>query len=356
MKLLSKNIITILVFLLIVIAMIAYLFWFDYVSQQDEIVKPKNEQIARGKCLEENEVAEYEIRKEKTVGGDGIAIITVKDKKSQKEQFNFRIDILQTDHYHPIELHKCYVYAAKSFNYDYTTRRPLPDYRAEIWRYNYKGNGEKVVLLDKDTLGSLKRYEHFFSSDFRVSPSEKYIVLERGYLNKDDYALVIKDLKTKEDIFTLPSKYLQKTNSNFIGVFDMLKWSEDSRYFWGSVSDGAYVNGYFRIDTQNWKVDIFEAPDGAMGGMPLNINTGYVPIQPGQVWTGDYQLTQELKEQYRKEGKKSSLYLYNLFTKEQILLETTNEPLWFFKPRWLSNTELEYELPSGEKKIYKIEK
>ena len=42
-----------------------------------------------------------------------------------------------------------------------------------------------------------------------------------------------------------------------------------------------------------------------MGGSPLNINTGYLPIQPGQVWTGDYQLTQELKEQYKKEGKNS---------------------------------------------------
>lgn len=30
------------------------------------------------------------------------------------------------------------------------------------------------------------------------------------------------------------------------------------------------------------------------------------------------------------------------------------EPLWYFKPKWLSETELGYTLPNGEKKVYKI--
>jgi len=40
-------------------------------------------------------------------------------------------------------------------------------------------------------------------------------------------------------------------------------------------------------------------------------------------------LTEQVKQEWREQGKKSTLYLYNLFTKEQILLETTDEPLWF---------------------------
>jgi len=45
-----------------------------------------------------------------------------------------------------------------------------------------------------------------------------------------------------------------------------------------------------------------------------------------------------------------------LFTKEDRLIESTKEdPIWFYKPEWISENELEYELPSGEKKIYNIE-
>lgn len=298
-------------------------------------------------CLREDDVANYEIqKKEKEVS---VANIVILDKNNNQEKHRFQIELPIPDHYHPIEIHKCGVYATKSFNYDYANRKAMPDYRIELWRYGYNGSGASVTFLSGPISGS------GFGTDFRIDLLEKYIVLERGYLGKDDYALIIKDLKTKEDIFVLSAKDIFKQYPNIIGVFDMREWSKDGRYFWGNIFDGAYVNAYFRIDTQNWKTDIFETPDGAMGGFPLNINTGYVPIQPGQVWTGDYQLTQELKEQYRKEGKKSELYIYNLFTKKKILVGTTDEPLWFFGPKWLSDIELEYELPSGEKKIYRID-
>jgi hypothetical protein len=313
-------------------------------------------QIANNKCLRENELVSYEIKKEKTSGGEGIAIITIKDKNSQRAQFQSQIDILQINHYHPVELHKCGIYAARSFNYDYNSRKTSAGYRAELWKYDYRGNGEKVVLLDEDILGGLKGYKYFFSSDFRIDKKEDFIVLIRNYPDKDDYALIIKDLNTKEDIFVFPMKEIAEQYPNIVGNFGLDQWTDDSRYFWGDIFDGAYVNGYFRIDTQNWKTDIYEVPDGAMGGSPLNINTGYLPIQPGQIWTGDYQLTEELKEQYRKEGKKSQLYLYSLFTKEKTLIETTDEPLFWFKSEWLSDTELQYELPNGGKKVYNINK
>lgn len=50
----------------------------------------------------------------------------------------------------------------------------------------------------------------------------------------------------------------------------------------------------------------------------------------------------------------TELYIENLFIKERRFIASTTEPLWYFKPIWISDTELEYELPSGEKKIYKI--
>lgn len=347
----NKKNIAILIILIVLIAtgiIIAYFLFF----QQKEVGNIKIFKNESAGCLSNTEIASYEIHKKENKVS--MTDILISNKNNSQEKYRFQIELPIPDHYHPIELHKCGIYAVKSFGYNYNTRTSLPGYKAEIWKYDYRGDGEALVLIAEDALGNLKGYKYLFSTDFRIDPQEKYLVLIKSYSNKDDYALVIKNLETKEDIFILSVNSIKEQHLNIAGVFDMLEWSEDSRYFWGSISDGAYVNGFFRIDTQNWKADIYEASDGTMGGFPLNIKTGYVPIQPGQVWTGDYQLTQELKEQYRKEGKKSFLYLYNLFIKEKILIETVDEPLFSFKPRWLSDTELEYELPTGEIKIYEI--
>lgn len=296
-------------------------------------------------CLKENEIPMYGVEKRKNEVS--VADIIIADRKSNQEKYRFQIELPIPNHYHPVELHKCGVYATRSFNYDYKKTQALADYRIELWRYKYNGEGGSLIFLSGPISGS------GFSTDFRIDLNEKYIILEKSYLGKDDYALVVKDLNTKEDIFVLPMKDIISRYPNIVGNFGLDRWTNDGRYFWGDIFDGAYSVAYFRIDTKNWEHDIFEAPDGSMGGMSLNINTGYLPLQPGLIWTGDLELTEDFKEQDRKEGKKSSLYLYNVFTKEKILIETIDEPQFFFKPQWISDTELQYEMPGGEKRIYK---
>jgi hypothetical protein len=356
-----KNIILIIIFTALIFTLFGSgIYYFIKIKKETQtselITESKKNEKEHQHCLNEDERVDFKIErlgKYPSLEYDrGFIEVVVKDLNTGKETAKFIIDeIISPSHYHPIEIHKCGVYVIRVFNYDPQKTKQEPGYRKELWKYEYNGDSQILILFAEKT----KEFVSYYSPDFRIGPLETYIVLEKGYLGKEDYSLVIKDLKTKEDIFTLSMKEIVKQYSNIVGVFDMLEWTKDSKYFWGSISEGAYVHGYFRIDTTNWKTDIFEAPEGAMGGFPLNINTGYVSIQPGQVWTGDYQLTQELKEQYKKEGKKSSLYLFNLFTKEKILLDTVDEPLWSFKSKWIFDTELEYTLPSGEKKIYKIE-
>lgn len=131
-------------------------------------------------------------------------------------------------------------------------------------------------------------------------------------------------------------------------------WTKDSRYLWGDVSVGAEVFYFFRVDATNWNIDIFEIPEDVFGGTALNIEKGYITRYPDYVWTGVHELTEQIKREWREQGKVSSLYLYNLFSKDDILLATTSDPLWDFKDKWLSDTELEYEMPSGEKRVYVI--
>jgi protease II len=319
------------------------------------IIENKKSEKKHPRCLNENERADFKIERlgkyPSVEYNKGFIEIIVREINTNEEIIRFKIDdIISPSHYHPVETHRCGVYVIRRFNYDPGKTKQDPGYREELWKYEYNGNGQRLILLAEKQ----KEFISYYSPDFRIDPHEIYLVLEKGYLGREDYSIVIKNLKTKEDVFTLSAKSIAEQHPNIIGVFNMLEWSKDSRYFWASISDGAYVKGYLRIDIKHPKVDIFEVPDGALGGMPLNINTGYIPIQPGLVWTGDTELTQEIKEKERKEGKKSFLYLYNLFTKEKKLIQTTDEPQFFFKPKWISDTELEYYLPTGERKVYKI--
>ena len=326
---------------------------------------PKSEEVKKEEvfekhteCLGENEQADFKVErlgKYPSVEYDkGFIEIMVKKLTSDKKITGFKIDnIINPSHYHPAEIHKCGIYVIREFNYSPKTRRSTLNYSNDLWKYNYKNEGMEILKFSfTDSSG---KYNSFYNDDFRIDSTENYVVLERGYLGKDDYSLVVKNLETKEDIFVLSANEIQKRNPNLAGGFDMREWSKDGRYFWGDIFDGAYVNAYFRIDTQNWKPDIYEALDGTGGGDALNVETGYVTYHKDIIpWTGDAEFDEINKEKWLKEGKKVHFYIYNLFTKKQIFLEIFDDPTWFTKPKWLSDTELQYELPSGEKKIYKL--
>lgn len=332
-------IIIIIALLIIISGFLSYHFYF--LSK----VSPPPGKLNHPPCLSDDEIAKYEIiKRQNEVSLANIFI----ENKEKKELFKFQIELPIPDHYHPIEFHKCGVYATRSFNYDYLKKQALANYKIELWRYYYNGEGEPLIFLSGPISGS------GIGTDFRVDPAENYVFLERSYLGHPDYALVVKNLETKEDVLSLSLKDITDKHPSLVGSIGLREWTKNGRYFWNDIFVGAYILGFFRIDTTNWKVEIFEVPDGVLGGSALNIEKGYITRHPGYEWTGMDILTEQIKKEWQEHGKKSTLYLYNLFTKEQTLLETTDEPLWFFKPKWISETELEYELSTGEKKIYKI--
>lgn len=303
--------------------------------------KYNKDQIILNRCLNNDLVADYKI--EKKVDVLGIATIYVKNNSGDIKN-NFRIDDIFKN-YHPIELYPCGIYMIRFVNYNPQKSKQNSDFRAELWKYQYDGQGRNILLLMD------------YSYDFRVDPSEKYLVLEKSYFGKDDHALVIKDINTKEDILSIKLKDIVQKYSNVIGNIGLIKWTDDGRYFWADIFDGAYTKGFIRVDSKDWSYQILEMPNDMDIGItgPVNFNTGYVTLHPGVVWTGVVEVTQQISEQWLKEGKQSKMYLYNLFTKERILIVTTDKPLWEFNPKWISDTELQYELPTGEKKIYKIQ-
>lgn len=353
MMLRNKSILIGVILLVIFASFFSYYFLFygKKVIKQQGLVEDGKEQADSNFCFGGDEIAIYNV-KEKEGNDGGVITIEIKNKLSDGLIYSFEIKNVRIN-YHPVELHQCNVYMVRMFGYDITKEgNQAPGYKEELWKYNYKGNGKPIILLSEKP----KEFISYFSPDFRVDPLEHYIVLLKGYFGSPDYALVVKDLKTLEDAFVLPMTEIEKQNKEIIGNLELDIWTRDGRYFWAATHYGAVSLGFIRIDTQNWTSDIFQAPENVLGGDALNIENGFITVHPGNVWFGVEEIEQEEKAKRRKEGIGTELYIHNLFTGERSFVNKTDEPLWFFKPKWISENELEYELPTGEKKVYKINK
>lgn len=293
----------------------------------------------------DNEKAEYELIDEKDA--EDSVVIIVKDRNAGNEKRQFRIDKIRINYY-PIELHRCGAYVVREHNYDYKKGKVLPGYRAEFVRFDFYGNELAVFNLAE------------FSFDFRIDPHERYVVLEKGYAGSPDgiYDIVFKNLETMEDVFVLPvsevwESYPGTIPGSSVG-FHPGGWTRDGRYFWANFFGGAPVFGYIRIDSRIWTYEVFPAPPDVLGGDKLNLETGWLTVHPGNVWFGISELTEGEKAKRRARGIGTELYIHNLLTGERQFVASTTEPLHYFKPRWISDTELEYTLPDSEKKIYTI--
>ena len=330
----KKKFVIILILILLILTAIVYYFFY-YNSKR---------------CLDENEKVSYKGEEKENTLVD--ITVFINDKITEKELSSFKISDVYKN-YHPIELHTCGIYVIKFFNYTPKKSKQESGFRAEIWKYQYNGQGNNLLLLwkknkDGSTTGD-------FSPDFRVDPNEHYVVLLKGYFGSSDYAIIIKDLKTLKDVFSLPMTEIEKQKPELAQDIVFENWTKDSRYFWANTHAGANTLGFIRIDTQTWKFDLLSAPADVLGGDALNIENGYITIHPGNVWYGIDEPTNEEIARRKKQGIGTELYVENLFSGKRYLVDKTDEPLWYFKPQWISDTELQYEMPNGEKRIYKIE-
>lgn len=342
----TKKLLVIIAIIIFLILAIGSIYFYFFKKPQMLTEKPSHPI-----CLSDNETVIYNIDRKQYIGP---VEIIIKDKNSKKEISRFIVENVSSGYY-PVQPRKCGVYIMKEFNWDYKKFKPLPGFCVELWKYNYNGEGTPLLTF----AGENKQGQPviYYDYDFRIDFIEIYIALIQGYLGKiDNYATIIKELETKKDIFKLDYENIINQYPEMAGDFQFDEWTRESRYFWGHLSYGANVLGFFRIERDTWKVDILPAPQGTLGGTAFNPEYGYITYDTGPGWIGIEEIAQQVYEEWQKAGKIKEFYLYNLFTKEKILLATTTDPSWPFqsKSNWISDTELEYELPTGEKKIYKI--
>lgn len=313
-------------------------------------------------CLKENESADFVvneeyINKDNKWSGDP-ATIVLANKITKKEISRFDI-ASASDSAFTLWLMPCGVYVNRQFNYDFKSFEMEKGFRSELWKYDYKGNGKFLftIYVPEDK-------EANYSPSFAVSPDEKHIAMLRQDFSAEHpkQFIFIKDLKTFEDVYVFDSAEFLLKNPELTGddprIDDTIQiedfWSKDGKYFWVRTNEFEWVYSYIRIDPYNKKYDAFISPAYAMGGDALNTNNGYVTYVENSVWTGETFASEEAKEEYVKENKFAYFYVYNLFTKEQVLLYKNQDPTWNYQPRWISEDTLEYKIPDGKIKTYKI--
>jgi len=166
---------------------------------------------------------------------------------------------------------------------------------------------------------------------------------------------VIKNLETKDDALVLTLSDLVTKYHAPEATIGLKTWTKDGSYFWGRLSEGADVFAFFRVKRDIWETEVFSTPQGTMGGDALNAERGYVTYDTGPGWSGVQEIAEEVDQEWKQQGRTVNFYLYNLITRQKTLLNTTDDTIWFHKPAWVSDTTLEYELPNGDKKTYRIE-
>ncbi len=211
-------------------------------------------------------------------------------------------------------------------------------------------------ILKFSTTDSNGKYESLYNDDFRIDPNEQYLVLEKSYLGKDDYALVIKDLNILNDLLVLNLRDATRQYPDVIpGSFGLGRWSDDGKYLYGDIFQGALSTAYYIIEAGAWKVDVYAAPPDIVAGVERTISfqnllLAYVDIP---TFTGFQEVYEQIIEQAKKEGKQKNLFVYDLRTKEKVKIASA-PPEWRFNIKWLSDAELEYFLPDGERRVYRI--
>lgn len=303
----------------------------------------------RSNCIQEREKIDVTERKV----GQYERLLEVRiNNKENVERREFTI-LNVTGANKPFEIRKCGIYVVRQFNIDTRTLELSDNFNISLWQFDFASKGGRKILDQAYNDNSGKEVVAF-SFDFRVSPNEQFVVVTEGNTFREKYNLVIKSLvnftpNNLEDAMVIPFKDMIRTNPNIHGSIGFLEWSDDSRYFWGNIFDGAEVTAFFRVDMQNKSFEVYETPKVTLGGdaLTLNPNTGYFTYDPNGFWSPDVDDTKQWSARNRANGVHSELRVRHLPSGEDFLIDSTSEPLFEFRPRWLDDGTLEYQLPSG---------
>ncbi|MFC1599018.1 hypothetical protein ACFL2U_03375 [Patescibacteria group bacterium] len=217
---------------------------------------------------------------------------------------------IYSEHYHAAEYHNDHLYIIKELQ-DPLTR--------QLWKYNKQKKGS--LLYESEGI------------DFRVSPYENYVAI----LSKNRLLIMSKDGIIK----SYNHFHVGVINESFTVPFqiNLLKWSDDGKYFWGNVHESLETRSYYVVDSENWDVVKYETIDLltqlAAGERALNPNISKLVYSNLPIF---YDVDSAAR--FEQGENQVSLYVYDFLTQEnKELAQNTSKG---FKPIWLDDLTIEY--------------
>jgi hypothetical protein len=318
-----------------------------------------NDASGTATCLSEDQ---EEKRTLSFVEGKWQNTISVLNKKTGNILWSLVLRDRASTNVHGTSVNRCHFYVLSQSNYDESAQKELPGYKYGVWRRDYFSDdpGTMVLTEAENITGKENGTKEYYSTEFTVDPSEKYMSLIHGYMGQPDYSLIIKDITTGKDVYTLQLNDILKTHPNAAGTFNTGSWIQgpDGMYLVSPIDETDKENALIYVKRGTWETSIYDTPTDYLHG----VEGAYAPFEPYfayadvPTWTGTEDGEQILNNIATKEGKtEKHLIVANLKTGATTTIATV--PLKIgqrFNPAWLDDTTLQYTMPDGTKKTYKV--
>jgi hypothetical protein len=245
----------------------------------------------------------------------------------------------------------CHFYTTKFLNVKRESSKLT--YDASLWQYTYDGTGKKILdFTERIDISSIK---FIYSLGYSVDPKEKFIALSNRHSSNGEMYLFIKRMATLENVSQINlKKDLFEKHPEKRGdiAFENGSWSTDEKFFLVPFSDQANITGYIRVQLTDGHFDVFDVYPGTMVGDKINVDSGWTTFDDGPEWSGWSDIEESNRDEWRAQGIKVNFGIYNIYTKQKIVIEQVDDTTHWHEPRWIDDNTLEYLSITGEKKIF----
>lgn len=317
--------------------------------------------VDQGRCLKDGERAVYEVVKK---GSPATVQVSVFDDEGSTMTWRREIEIPDSDVFVPLKLGRCAFYVEQAINYDYDKQWFPAGYERRLNRYDFFSNASahQIVLEEENKTGKSNDFQVFFARlAFAVSPSEHYISLVHSYLEKPDYALVIRNLQTGKDEYVLTLADLLKQHPTAAGSFDVGEWytrPDGTEVLLGNLYQDRYKPAFYLLEAGTWKMHVWPTPQDFSGYSEFAI-AKYSPhfaYTDFDVFGGIDTLEDQIFADKVARGDMVHLKVANLETgKTDVIAEVPLVRHYRFNLTWLSETQLQYTMPDGTTRTYTVQ-